>query len=459
MTFRRPTPWPLGAFLALLALGLFAAATPAEAALQININRGSLNPMPIAISNFDATTPAMTETGANIAGVVRNDLGSSGLFRPIAPAAFVQTAAAMRVTPNFGDWRAINAQALVTGLAEMTPDGRLHVEFRLWDIYSSQQLVGFQYFTTPENWRRIAHLVSDAIYKALTGEEGYFDSRIAYVAETGPYGRRATRIAIMDEDGANNRYLTGDRNLVLTPRFSPNQQEITYLAYINNRPRVYLMNVATGQREVLGDFPGMTFAPRFSPDGNRVIMSMSLQGETNIYTMDLRTRAITRLTDDAAIDTSPCYSPNGNHIVFTSDRGGSPQIYIMNADGSNPHRITFSEGDYETPAWSPKGNWIAFTKIYHGTFYIGVIHPDGSGERLLSESFLDEGPTWAPNGQVIMFWRETPGSGPQGQGTHVRLWSVNLSGYNLRQVVTPTDAEDPDWSSLGSVNTSAGSGS
>jgi TolB protein len=322
-------------------------------------------------------------------------------------------------------------------------DGRLKVEFRLWDVFGESQMTGLAYFSTPENWRRVAHIIADAIYKRITGEEGYFDSRVVYIAESGPQDRRVKRLAIMDQDGENHRFLTDGNNLVLTPRFSPSTQEITYLSYFNNRPRVYLFNIETGQQEVLGDFPGMTFAPRFSPDGNAVIMSLAKSGNSDIYAMDLRTRSVSQLTDHPSIDTSPCYSPDGSQIVFNSDRGGSQQIYTMNANGSNVQRISFGKGRYATPVWSPRGDLIAFTRIDQGKFYIGVMRPDGSGERLLTEGWLVEGPTWAPNGRVLAFFRQTPGI----NGT-VRLYSIDLTGHNERELITPLDGSDPAWSPL-----------
>ncbi|HYM31023.1 MAG TPA: Tol-Pal system beta propeller repeat protein TolB [Candidatus Cybelea sp.] len=437
----------LFAVAAALLLAFASAGSPARAELHLDITRGNINPLPIAVSTFDADDANAAKVGTDEASVVRADLERSGLFKPIDPAAYIQKPKDMRVQPRFQDWRVINAQALVTGRVEPQPDGRLRVEFRLWDVYGETQLTGLQYFTTPDNWRRVAHLIADAIYKRLTGEDGYFDTRIVYVSETGPFNNRQKRLAIMDQDGFNNHYVTNGQYLVLTPRYSPTLQEITYLSFINNRPRVYLYNIDTGRQEVVGDFPGMTFAPRFSPDGNKVIMSMALEGNTDIYTMDLRTRVKTRLTSDPAIDTSPCYSPDGSQITFNSDRGGTPQLYVMNADGSNQRRISFGDGRYGTPVWSPRGDLIAFTKNLGPTFYIGVMRPDGSGERLLSESYLDEGPTWSPNGRVIMFFREVPAD-TQGRGGKVRLWSVDLTGYNLREVVTPTDASDPAWSPL-----------
>ena len=428
-------------------LAVVAAAGTARAELHIDIPRGKVDPMPIAIPDF-AGGGNGAQTARDITQVVSADLERSGLFRPLDQRAFIDKEAATHTPPRYGDWRLINAQALVTGTAETQPDGRLQVEFRLWDVFAEQQLTGLRYTTTQQNWRRIAHIMADAIYKRITGEDGYFDTRIVYVSEAGPMDKRIKRLAIMDQDGANHRFLTDGRALVLTPRFSPSSQEITYLSYGRGVPRVYLFNIDTGQQEVLGDFPGMTFAPRFSPDGNKVIMSLAVDGNSDIYTLDLRTRQATRLTDSPAIDTSPCYSPDGAQIVFNSDRGGSQQLYVMRADGSDVKRISFDSGArYGTPVWSPRGDLIAFTKIEGGQFYIGVMRPDGTGERLLTQAFLVEGPTWAPNGRVLQYFRQGP-SDAKGKGGTSRLYSIDLTGYNEREVITPQDASDPAWSPL-----------
>ncbi|MGK2740599.1 Tol-Pal system beta propeller repeat protein TolB [Tepidicaulis sp. LMO-SS28] len=432
----------LGALVALAAFAaVLAGAQPARAALQIDITQGNVEPLPIAITDFLGASDRDRQLGADVAGVISANLDRSGLFRPLPESSFIEKISDVNVQPRFGDWRIINAQALVTGRTTIEQDGRLKVEFRLWDVYAQQQMTGFQFFTTPDNWRRVAHIISDAIYERLTGEEGYFDTRIVYVAESGPKDRRVKRLAIMDQDGHNPRMLTNGQSLVMTPRFSPSNQEITYLSYAGNNPRVYLLDLDTGQQEVVGDFPGMTFAPRFSPDGQKLILSLQRGGNSNIYEMDLRTRVTRRLTNTAAIDTSPSYSPDGKQIVFESDRGGSQQLYVMNADGSNPQRISFGDGRYATPVWSPRGDMIAFTKLHKGRFLIGVMRPDGSGERILTEGFHNEAPTWAPNGRVLMFFRETRGAqgGPS-------LWSVDLTGYNERPVNTPTFASDPAWS-------------
>ncbi|WP_425502217.1 Tol-Pal system beta propeller repeat protein TolB [Peteryoungia desertarenae] len=413
-------------------------ASPVKAAVEININRGNVQPLPIAITDFVSTDGI----GAQISAVVEANLKRSGLFAPVSRGAFIETISNPDQPPRFADWTVLKAEALVVGRISREPDGRLRAEFRLWDTFAGQQMTGQQFFTQPENWRRVAHIISDAIYERITGEKGYFDTRIVFVSESGPKTDRKRQLAIMDQDGENVRMLTSSENIVLTPRFSPSRQEITYMSFEGDQPRVYLLQLETGQREVVGNFPGMTFSPRFSPDGQRVIMSLQQDGNANIYTMDLRSRTTTRLTNTNAIDTSPSYSPDGSQIVFESDRGGRQQLYVMNADGSGQTRISFGDGSYSTPVWSPRGDLIAFTKQSGGRFSIGVMKTDGSGERILTTGFHNEGPTWAPNGRVLMFFRQNAGAGgPQ-------LYSIDLTGYNEQQVRTPSFASDPAWSPL-----------
>lgn len=409
--------------------------TTAHAQLKVDITRGISEPMPLAIPDLLGDG-----LGAEIADVVSADLERSGLFRPIDPSAFIERVASDSATPTFANWRQITAQALITGSVTRQGD-RIKVAFRLWDIYGEKQISGKEYNTYTSNWRRISHIMADEIYKRLTGEDGYFDSRIVYIAESGPKQKRVKRLAIMDQDGENHKYLTDGNALVLTPRFSPNSQELLYMSYAGRTPRVYLRDLQTGREESLGTFEGMSFAPRFSNNGRSIIMSIARNGVTNLYTMDLRSRKLSQLTNSSAIDTSPSYSPDGARIVFNSDRGGSQQLYTMTSGGGSVQRVSFGDGRYGTPVWSPRGDWIAFTKMASGRFYIGVMRPDGSGERLLTESYMDEGPTWSPNGRVIIFNR-------QERGGKSRLYSVDITGYNLREVLTPIDASDPAWSPL-----------
>ncbi|MFD1225679.1 Tol-Pal system beta propeller repeat protein TolB [Pseudochrobactrum kiredjianiae] len=423
--------------LATVAVVSTVAVLPARAVVEVNINKGNVDPLPIALTDFLSGD----QLGAEITSIIAADLERSGLFAPIDKKAFIEKISNPDVAPRFEDWKVINAQALVTGRITKQPDGRLKAEFRLWDTFAGQQLAGQQFFTTPENKRRVAHIIADAIYERLTGEKGYFDTRIVFVDESGSAQKRVKRLAIMDQDGANVRYLSNGKDLVLTPRFSPSRQEITYMSFAGDRPRVYLLQLETGQQELVGNFPGMTIAPRFSPDGQKVVMSLLQDdGSANIYTMDLRSRTTTRLTSSQAIDTSASYSPDGSKIVFESDRGGRQQIYVMGADGSNPQRISFGNGSYSTPVWSPRGDLIAFTKQSGGQFSIGVMKTDGSGERLLTSGFHNEGPTWAPNGRVLMFFRESSAG--------ARLFTIDLTGRNERQIQTPNSASDPAWSPL-----------
>ena len=425
------------------ALALIALCGIARAQLNIDITQGNIQPMPIAIPAFSGAGGAPDELSANVAGVITANLQRSGLFAPLDPAAFVEETVSPDGTPNFGNWRPLNVQALVAGRVASTGDGRISAEYRLWDVFTGQQLTGQQFFSTPENWRRVAHIISDAIYERLTGESGYFDSRIAFIDESGSKDQRIKRLALMDQDGANVQYLSSGGDLVVTPRFSPSRQEITYSSLAGDQWRVYLLNIDTGQRELVGNFPNMAFSPRFSPDGQQVVMSLLQGANTNIYKLDLRTRQLTRLTASPSIDTAPSFSPDGRRIVFESDRGGTQQLYVMGADGGEAQRISFGTGRYGTPVWSPRGDYIAFTKQESGSFSIGVMAPDGSGERILTEGFHNEGPTWSPNGRVIMFFRDIPGAGGGPE-----LWSVDLTGYNEQRVPSPNFASDPSWSSI-----------
>jgi TolB protein len=416
----------------------------------IDVNRARAAPIPIAIPDLVGVDGASAQLGSQIAGVIRSDLGNCGLFRPIDQAAYIQGAtnvsAAPSDVPNFQNWQVIGAQALVTGKVESQGDGNIRVEFRLWDVLPKLQLQGTAYTTTQSNWRRISHIVADVIYERLLGEKGYFDSRIVYVSGTGPRDRRTKRLAIMDQDSENNRFLTDGSWLVLTPRFHPTKDEIAFMSYANNRPRVYLFDLTSGRQSVLGDFPNMTLSPRFSPDGSSVVMSVTDGGGSDIVSVDLGSRAARHLTSSGSIDVSPCYSPDGTQIAFNSDRGGDQQLYVMDASGGNVRRISYGNGKsrYATPVWSPRGDLIAFTKLGGDVdnFAIGVMHPDGTGERVLSAAWDVEGPTFCPNGRVIMFWRE------ERAGSASRLVSIDITGFNERVATTPTDASDPAWSPL-----------
>jgi len=427
--------------------------------VQVDITRGNLDPLPIAVSPFFSEKDVKNELnnqlniedlGLEISKVVANNLKRTGLFNTISKEAFLQKPDIAHLKPRFEDWTLIKSQILITGkVSTVTTDKEklLKVEFKLWDILAAKMVDGFSLVTVTSNWRRVGHKISDKVYKRLTGEEGYFDTRIIYVSETGPKTQRIKKLALMDQDGFNTKYLTLGNELVLTPRFDPTSQKVVYMSFFKNKPRVYYLDIEKGEQEVVGDFPGMTFAPRFSPDGKKIIMSLAKDGNSDIWTRDLETGIQEKLTDHPSIDTSPSYSPDGKFITFNSDRSGYQQIYVMKSDGSRVKRISFGNGIYGTPVWSPRGDLIAFTKLHKGSFYIGVMRRDGTGERLLTENFYQEAPSWSPNGRLLIFYRETP-TNEKGEGFSAKLWSIDLTGYNERLVETKTDASDPSWSSL-----------
>ncbi|MCK8785397.1 Tol-Pal system beta propeller repeat protein TolB [Roseomonas sp. NAR14] len=447
LTSRRAALLGLGA--GLVVPGILARPLPAFAQAAagsgpvIDINRARTNPIPVAIPDF-----AGGGMGAQIAEVVTNNLRNSGLFRPVDRAAFIQTAEAAAQTPRFEDWRPLGAQGLTTGRVEQS-GGNLRVEFRLWDVLSGQQLQGTAFTAPAANWRRIGHLISDVIYERMLGEKGYFDTRVVYVAESGPRDRRTRRLAIMDQDGANNRMLTDGRNAALTPRFHPTANRVVFMSYQQNaQPQVYILDIDSGRQEVLGSFPGMTLSPRFSPDGSSVVLSSTRGGSANIYSVGIGSRSMRQLTSGSSIDVSPCYSPDGSQIVFNSDRSGDQQLYVMSASGGAANRISFGRGRYATPVWSPRGDLIAFTRMSGSSFAIGVMRPDGGGERILTEGWSMEGPTFAPNGRVLMFFRESQARDSRGSGYSSRISSIDIAGFNERPVPTPGDASDPAWSPL-----------
>ena len=412
-------------------------------ALRVEITEGVIEPIPIALPSFSAQGGEAQNLANQISAVVANDLVGSGLFREIPRSAYISNVTDFNAAIQFADWKAINVEALVTGHV-IESDGQLTVQFRLFDVFSQAPLgQGLQYEGGTDGWRRMAHKIADAVYSRLTGETGYFDSRIAFISEEGPKNARIKKLAVADYDGANMKHLTDGTAIVLAPRFSPKAQEIVFTSYETGVPQVFLLNVDTLEKRLLDEAPGMTFAPRFSPDGSKVVLSLTEGANTDIYVMDVATGAKTRLTNGSAIETAPSFSPDGSQLVFESDRGGKQQIYVMPANGGEAKRISFGQGSYGTPVWSPRGDMIAFTKINQGRFHIGVMKTDGSDERLLSASFLDEGPTWSPNGRVIMFFRETAGA--DGAPS---IMSVDITGRNLRKVNLPVFGSDPAWSGL-----------
>ncbi|CUH52058.1 TolB protein [Shimia marina] len=431
--------------MALLTLGPWLAPAQAQnTPLRIEITDGVIEPLPYAVPEFVAETQGSNQVAKDISRVIAEDLNGTGLFREIPAKAHISSITNFGSPVQYADWKAINAQALITGGVAVRGN-ELEVKFRVYDVFAGTELGnGLRFKGTVDGWRRMAHKVADAVYSRITGEGGYFDSRVVYVAETGPKNDRKKRLAVMDYDGANLQYLTDSSAIVLAPRFSPTGDRVLYTSYETGFPQVYVLDVGSVRRKVLSNESGtMSFAPRFSPDGKSVVMSVTEAGNTDLYQMDIGSGRRQRLTSTPSIETAPSYSPDGSKIVFESDRSGTQQLYIMNAAGGEATRISFGKGRYGTPVWSPRGDLIAFTKQHNGRFHIGVMRTDGSEERLLTASFLDEGPTWSPNGRVIMFTRETRGAG--GAAT---LYSVDVSGRNLKPVKISGGGSDPSWSPL-----------
>jgi TolB protein len=427
---------------------LFAFSYPTQATLEIDVTQGQIAPTPIAIPDF-IHSDGDAAVGKDIAGLVGNDLEHSGLFRLVSKLSFIQDTSSAFANPRFADWRMVNAQCLLVGRVS-SGGGKVTVEIRLFDVYNGTQMLGISLSANQGQWRKVAHMIADAVYNRVTGEAGYFDTKIIYIDESGKRGtgvKKIRRLAIMDWDGHNNTYLTDGVHMVMTPQIAPNVKEIAYMAYVNKTAHVYVINVHTRKKRLIGHFKGMTFAPRYSPDGGTLIMSLARDGTSALYTMDMGSGKVSRLTAHSCIDTSPCYSPDGSQIVFTSDRSdpdnNREHIYIMDKNGENAHRISFGEGKYSQPVWSPRGDLIAFTKFTAGRFYIGVMNVDGSNERLIAEGHLVEAPTWAPNGRVLLFTKES--GGKKGNS---RLYAVDLTGRNLRSIKTPRDASDGAWSRL-----------
>ncbi len=413
--------------------------------LRIDITQGNMNPIPVAILEFNSSSEESKEISSNINNVVSNNLERSGLFKILPKKLFFNVSIPFEKKPVFNDWKITTAQGLVQGKLKIKNE-KLDIEFRLWDVLSQKQMVAQKLSTEKSNWRRIAHVISDIIYQRITGESGYFDSRLVYISESGPKSNRKKRLAIIDQDGANHKFLTDGSYLALTPRFSPAAQEVAYLSYNNTIPRIFLLDLNTGNQKILGDFPGMTFSPRYSPDGKKLVMSLAKNGNTDIYEMNLTTLKMKRLTFYDGIDTAPSYSPDGDFITFESDRSGSQKIYVMNLKTKKIKRISFGKGKYATPVWSPRGDLIAFTKLLGGEFYIGVMYTDGKGERVVYKSYLVEGPSWSPNGRVVAFYNQNKLS--DGRISSPKVKMIDLTGINLRELVTPSDASDPAWSGL-----------
>ncbi len=428
--------------------GYFSRSQTARANISVDIDSGSIAALPTVILDFEPgnNDAALKKIGNDISTIIRNDLSSSKLFRMVNPKSFLRAFETVGSVPNFTDWQAIKTKVLVFGKVTERDDKKIRIEFHVWDVALQEQKESTALITTADNYRRIAHMISDYIYTAMTGESGYFDTRIVYISETGDKTNRRRRLALMDYDGANHKYLTDGLITVATPVFAPDMQKIAYMTYYKNTPRIYIFDLETGAQELLGEFPGMNFAPRFSPDGKKIAIALARDGYTNIYEINLKTKDMEQLTFGKFINTSPTYSPDGRQLVFVSDRNKRPQLFIMDLASGATKQLSNGTGQYEEPSYSPRGDYIAFVKIQGGKFYLGVMHPNGEGERLITNDFMVESVSWAPNGRRILYYKQIPvrGANPD----IVKMYSIDVSGRYETEMKTPHDASDPSWSSL-----------
>jgi len=398
--------------------------------------------IPAFATDREAPTPANSNgTGAlglELARVIYNDLKNNALFKPTGPDSLPRPGYSEITAPAFGTWRGRGAEDLVQGYVRAGANGQLTVGCYLYDVALGQELTRGGWVVAPADWRRAAHKCADLVYSRLSGESPFFDSKIAYIAETGPKNHRVKRLAVMDSDGANHRFITNGQATTLTPRYSPDYSRIAYVSFLNGYSRLYIYDIRSGAQKLLVSSSNATFAPRWSPDGRTILYSVANGGNTDVYSVPVAGGSPRRLTDSPGIDVGGSFSPDGRQIVFESDRSGNQQCYVMNSDGSNQHRISFFGGRCATPEWSPRGDLIAFTHIV-GDLRIAVMTPSGSGLRYLTNDWQDEAPTWSPNGRIVQFFRTAKGSG------QTSIWQVDLTGRNLRRLPTPVGASDPAW--------------
>tara|TARA_B100001989_G_scaffold120016_1_gene84564 strand:+ start:617 stop:1942 length:1326 start_codon:yes stop_codon:yes gene_type:complete len=412
--------------------------------VEIDVTEGKIEPLPIAIVEFNQENKNEDNYSSKIQNIISNNLGNTGLFKILPNDSFLQSESEVFFQPLFSDWKLIDANFLVSGKVTLE-NNRLKVNFKLWDVYQEKLVINKNISgVSRSDWRILSHIISNLIYEKITGEKGYFDTKLVYVAEEGTQEKKIKKLAIMDYDGNNHEILTDGNELVLTPRFSPDGKNIVFLKYKNNKASVYLMNIKSRKTKILGNFSGMSFAPRFDPNGKKIIFSLTDRGKSNIFIQNLENNEKFQVTNNKYINTSPYFSPDGNKIVFSSDRAGKQNLYIkgIKTISSKVERITYGKGNYATPAWSPRGDYIAFTKSYRKKFFIGLIKTNGKGERLISEGYLTDGPSWSPNGRTLVFFKTVKNINNQYE---TKLFTIDITGNLEKELITPYQASDPDW--------------
>jgi TolB protein len=439
-------------------------------AIKIEINKGQIQPDPIAVVDFFGSGGKHSDLGEEVADIVSNDLRLSGLFVPLDSNSFVENPATLASQGhNIRNWNIIKARFLVYGTINES-FGSFSVNFKLVAVVTGEIMLVMDISGSKKKLRKTAHVVADYIYERTTNEEGYFNTNLIIVETAGKVrGKRNTRLVKIDQDGYNPTELTDGKELALMARYSNDGKNIAYISYKNDAPRndvfgrsahVYIMNLETGRRHLLisekmmrrlirdhnGQRIQMTYAPHFSNDGTKAVLAIIIDGKSAIYVFDIINNELRQLTPHIHIDTSPCFSNDDSKIVFTSNREGKEAIFVMNADGSGQRRISKEGGKYSQPVWSPRGDMIAFTKTKGGQFFIGLMTPSGEGERLIANDYLVEAPCWASNGRYIAYASE------QGPGKRPKIKVVDITGHHVRAVKTKGDATYPAWSPKLSVS-------
>ncbi|MGD2137410.1 MAG: Tol-Pal system beta propeller repeat protein TolB [Gammaproteobacteria bacterium] len=413
---------------------------PVHAALTIEITQGMEGAMPIAVVPF-----GWQESGRaapeNIAAIIGADLNRSGRFETLPDSDLIALPTAAEQV-KFHNWRMVNVDSLVIG--QVTPAGadRYTVQFQLFDVLRGKQLLGYSFKAAARDLRRVAHHISDLIYEKLTGERGAFDTRIAYITTTGSGENKQYTLLVADSDGYDPQTILTSQQPVMSPAWSPDGREIAYVSFEKKTAEIYIQDVATGSRRKLASFKGINGAPSWSPDGRRLAVTLSRDGNPEIYIMDLQGGGLRRLTNSAAIDTEPVWMPDGRQIVFTSDRGGGPQLYRVAVAGGRPERLTF-DGRYNAGAdISPDGRKIAMVHGANGAYSIAVLDLDTGLFRVLTDGRLDESPSFAPNGSMIIY--------ATGEGNREVLAAVSVDGrFRQRLSLQAGNVREPAWSPYG----------
>ncbi|MCU0836519.1 MAG: Tol-Pal system beta propeller repeat protein TolB [Chromatiaceae bacterium] len=411
----------------------------AQAQLTIEITGGAEGAEPIAVVPFGK--PDGVPLAEDVAAIIAANLARTGRFKPMPRGDMVATPSSVDQV-DLNDWRRLAMDNLVVGQVRPRSGGGYDVDFVLFDVFRGEQLANMTLASAGADLRFTAHRISDIIYQRLTGSPGVFATRIAYVtADRATAGGERVALRVSDSDGYNPQTIVASREPILSPAWSPDGRRLAYVSFENKQAAVYIQELASGRRERVAAHKGLNGSPAWSPDGTRLALTLSMGGNPDIYVLDLNTRALTQITDHFAIDTEPAWSPDGNHLLFTSGRGGNPQIYRVAASGGAAERVTF-ENDYNARAsYAPDGRSILMVTRVNGRFRIGLLDLTTRSLRLLSDGGLDETPSFAPNGSMIIYATQYAGRGV--------LAAVSVDGSVSQRLSQDLgDVREPAWSPL-----------